>query len=210
VGALDVAPVVHLDEQRRGAACAEALVVADRLARELGLPVLLYGTLAGGRTRAGLRRGGAGALARRLASGELRPDFGPRRAHSSAGVALVAARPPLVAFNLELAPPATLDEAREIAARIREGGADGLTGVRAIGLALERQGIVQVSTNVEDHHATPLAAVVDAVARYAKVSAAEIVGLPPRTAWNGFPDDLPVRPARGTLEEALERVGLDA
>ena len=31
VGALDVAPVVYLDDAARGAACAEALVVADRI-----------------------------------------------------------------------------------------------------------------------------------------------------------------------------------
>lgn len=48
VGALDVVPLVHLDQASRGAACAEALVVADRLGDELGLPVLLYGALAGG------------------------------------------------------------------------------------------------------------------------------------------------------------------
>ena len=47
----------------RGAACAEALVLADRLAAEVGLPVFLYGVLAGGRTRASLRRGGPAELA---------------------------------------------------------------------------------------------------------------------------------------------------
>ena len=71
--------------------------------------------------------------------------------HPTAGATLVAARPPLVAFNLELAPPATLDDARAIAALIREGGEQGLPGVRAIGLWLENRGLAQVSTNVEDH-----------------------------------------------------------
>ena len=52
-----------------------------------------------------------------MAAGELRPDFGPRAPHPTAGATLVAARPPLVAFNLELAAPATLDDARAIAAR---------------------------------------------------------------------------------------------
>ena len=66
---------------------------------------------------------------------------------------LVAARPPLVAFNVELAPPATLEDARAIAALIREGGAEGLAGVRAIGLWLDARGVAQVSTNVEDHRA---------------------------------------------------------
>src|SRR5204862_464719 len=42
VGAVDVAPVVHLDAEARGAACAEALVLGDLLGRELDLPVLMY------------------------------------------------------------------------------------------------------------------------------------------------------------------------
>ena len=58
---------------------------------------------------------------------------------------------PLIAFNLELAPPATLDDARRIAALIRAGGEEGLPGVRALGLHLERRDVVQVSTNIEDH-----------------------------------------------------------
>ena len=80
VGAIDVAPIVYLDPDDRGAAAAEALVLADRLGEELGLPVFLYGTLGGGRTRAQLRRGGPAELARRIEAGELRPDFGPRAA----------------------------------------------------------------------------------------------------------------------------------
>src|SRR3954451_24166727 len=45
VGARVVAPVVFLDDARRGAAVAEALVLADLLGHELDLPVLLYGPL---------------------------------------------------------------------------------------------------------------------------------------------------------------------
>jgi len=202
VGALDVVPVVHLDLARRGAACAEALVVAELLGRALDLPVFLYGALAGGRTRAELRRGGLSELARRLATGELLPDFGPPRLHPTAGAALVAARPPLVAFNVELAPPATLDDARAIAARVREGGPDGLPGVRAIGLALAEQGVVQVSTNVEDHERVALARVVEAIARYARVAGAELVGLAPELAFDDFPDDVPLRNRR-SVEDAL-------
>jgi glutamate formiminotransferase/glutamate formiminotransferase/formiminotetrahydrofolate cyclodeaminase len=203
VGAIDVAPVVFLDEARRGAACAEALAVAERLGEEAGLAVFLYGILAGGRTRAFLRRGGLRELARRIAAGELTPDFGPPRPHPTAGAVLVAARPPLVAFNVELAAPATLDDARAIAAAIREGGPDGLPGVRALGLELTAQGgIPQVSTNVEDHRAVPLAEVVAAVARHAPVAAAELVGLAPALAFDGFPDDVPVK-GRRTVEEAL-------
>ena len=203
VGALAVAPLVHLDAPRRGAACAEALVAAHELGR-LGLPVFLYGALADGRTRAELRRGGIERLAQRLDQGALRPDFGPSGPHPTAGVTLVAARPPLIAFNIELEPPATLAEATTIAADLREGGPHGLPGVRAIGLTLPaRDDVAQVSCNVEDHEAVPLAALVAAVAARAPVAGCELVGLAPRRAFAGFPDDVPVRNRR-TVEDAVD------
>lgn len=202
VGAIDVAPIVYLDPSDRGAACAEALVLGDLLGNELELPVFIYGELAQGRTRAELRRGGPKRLAERLEIGELVPDFGPRRLHPTAGAVLVAARPPLIAFNVELAAPATLETAKAIASRIREGGLEGLASVRAIGLWLDARGVAQVSTNVEDHRRTPLAKVVEAIARHATPSHAELVGLAPAAAFKGFPDDLPVA-GRRTLEDAL-------
>jgi len=204
VGAVDVAPIIYLSETDRGAAAAEALVLADLLGTELELPVFLYGILANGRTRAELRKGGPAELERRIDAGELRPDFGPPRLHPTAGAVLVAARPPLVAFNVELAPPATLDQAREIAAHIRESGDEGLTGVRAIGLWLAAAHLAQVSTNVEDHRAVPLRAVVEAVARHAPVQGAELVGLAPEAAFHQFPPDIPLR-GYATIEETLHR-----
>jgi len=203
VGALDVAPLVYLDAARRGAACAAALVAGEELGRA-GLPVFLYGELAAGRSRAQLRRGGLATLTERVAAGELHPDFGPTVPDPRRGVTLVGARPPLVAFNLELAPPATLADARAIATRIREGGPEGLPGVRALGieLAARERPVAQVSTNVEDHRATPLAQLVAAVARHATVSGCELVGLAPEAAFDGFPDGVPVANRR-TLEDCL-------
>jgi glutamate formiminotransferase len=204
VGAIDVAPIVYVDDVERGAACAEALVLADLLGDQLALPVFLYGELGRGRTRADLRRGGPEALAGRIQNGELTPDFGPRALHPSAGAVLVAARPPLVAFNVELGSGATLDDARAIAARMREGGAEGLPGVRAIGVWLERRGVAQVSVNVEDHRAVPLARVIEGVGSQAEIAEAELVGLAPRAAFGGFPEGIAVRNRR-TIEDALAR-----
>ena len=202
IGVLDVAPIVFLSDDDRGAACAEALVLADRLGDELALPVFLYGILAGGRTRAELRRGGPEALRARLERGELTPDFGPHQLHPTAGAVLVGARPPLVAFNVELAAPATIEDAKRIAALIREGGAEGLPGLRAIGLWLEHRGVAQVSTNVEDHRAVPLRALLDAISAHAEPLECELVGLAPAAAFDGFPPDLTVRNKR-RIEDAL-------
>lgn len=204
VGILDVAPIVYMEDAERGEACAQALVLADRLGSELEIPVFIYGELSGGLvTRAQIRRGGPQVLQARIDAGELAPDFGPARLHPRAGAALVAARGPLVAFNVELAPPANLETARAIAALIREGGAEGLPAVRAIGLTLEhRDGVAQVSTNLEDYRRTNATAVLAAIARHARPLRAEVVGLPPRAAFDGFPEELPVLHRRH-LEDAV-------
>lgn len=211
VGALDVLPVVYRDDSQRGPACAELLTAAGRIGDELELPVILYGELATRpehRERAALREGGPKRLAERIATGEIVPDYGPPRAHPTAGVVLAAARPPLIAFNVDLATP-DLALARRIAGEIRESGG-GLPGVRAIGLYLDHRGCAQVSTNVHDHVAVPLAAVVAAVRERAPVAEAELVGLAPAAAFDGFPRDVPLRgfaPGRHLLENALAALG---
>ena len=115
---------------------------------------------------------------------------------------LVAARPPLIAFNVELAPPATLEDAAAIAVRIREGGVDGLASVRAIGVWLEARGVAQVSTNIEDHEKTSPADVIRAISRHVRPLWAELVGLAPRAAFDDFPSEIPVRDLM-TIEDAL-------
>lgn len=207
VGALDVMPIVWLDEERRGAAGAEALTAAARVGDEVGLPVFLYGDLATRpehAERAWLRRGGPAGLAQRIEEGELAPDFGPPHAHPSAGVVLATSRRPLVAFNVDLATD-DVELAKSIAAELREAGG-GLPGVRALGLHLADRGRAQVSTNVHDHLAVPLAEIVERVRARAPVAEAELIGLAPRAAFEGFPEDVPLRgfsPERHILEEAL-------
>jgi glutamate formiminotransferase/glutamate formiminotransferase/formiminotetrahydrofolate cyclodeaminase len=204
VGAIDVVPVVYLSPADRGAACAEALTAADLIARRTGTPVFLYGELAGGRERAELRAGGVQGLAERIASGEHHPDFGPRELHPTAGATLVSARPPLVAFNVDLADGSTLDEAKAIAADLRESGG-GLKGVRAIGLWLDARDRAQVSCNVQDPFAISLAEVVAFVRSRAAVENAELVGLAPKAAFEGFPEDIEI-PGFDPEERLLENV----
>jgi len=203
IGAIDVAPIVYLTAEDRGAACAEALALADMLGSQLSLPVFLYGVLtANTRTRAQLRQGGPTGLAARLAAAHLKPDFGPAELHPTAGAVLVSARPPLIAFNVELAPPATLDDAQRIAAMIREGTAAGLPGVRALGVQLHNPDRPQVSMNVEDFHTTPLRTVIEAIRRHATIARAEFVGLPPGAALATIPAELEIVSSR-SLEDVL-------
>jgi glutamate formiminotransferase / 5-formyltetrahydrofolate cyclo-ligase len=207
VGALDLMPVVWLDHERRGAAAAEALTAAALVGEDAGLPVFLYGDLATRpehTERGWLRRGGTAGLAERIESGELTPDYGPARIHPTAGAVLATARRPLVAFNVDLATD-DVELAKSIAAELRE-ASGGLPGVRALGLYLAERGRAQVSTNVHDHLAVPLAEIVERVRARAPVAGAELIGLAPRAAFDGFPDDVPLHgftPERHILEEAL-------
>ncbi|HEU0024812.1 MAG TPA: hypothetical protein VFQ12_09290, partial [Thermoleophilaceae bacterium] len=177
---------------------------------ELDLPVFLYGDLATRpehAERAHLRQGGPAGLAERMAAGELVPDYGPSAPHPTAGAVLVTARPPLIAFNLDLDTD-DVELARRIAASLRESGG-GPEGVRALGLYLPDRGRAQVSTNVHDHRSAPLRDIVARVREQAPVAEAELVGLAPRAALEGFPDDVPLRgfsPERHVIEEALQAV----
>lgn len=210
VGALDVCPLVWRAPGERPAARAAALEVATEIGA-LGVPAFLYGELAAApdRTeRAFFRNGGLAELWLRMEAGELRADRGPGLPHRTAGATLVTARPPLAAFNVEL-DSGDVELARAVAAGLRESGG-GLPGVRAIGLPLA-SGRTQVSTNVHDPAATPLAAVVErlralAAPLGARPLEAELVGLVPAAALAGYPEDVPIRdfdPDRATIERRL-------
>jgi len=210
IGAMDVCPVVWQIEDRHETALAGARQAADGIAA-LGIPVFFYGELATSpdrRERAYFRQGGPAELARRMGSGELKPDLGPDEPHPSAGATLVTAREPLVAFNVEL-DTSNPEIAREIAADLREAGG-GLPGVRALGLPREGER-TQVSTNIHDPYAVPLAKVVAEISRLAaahgaRAIEAELVGLVPEAAIEGYPDEPPIRdfdPKRDVIENVL-------
>jgi len=181
IGAADVIPVVPIRPSDMERAHAVARAVGERIGA-LGLPVFMYSPPERG--PAFYRRGGEEELARRLADGEIAPDFGPARLDPSAGGVIAGARRPLIAFNVNLRGP--LEAAHEIAAAVRESGG-GFPGVRALGLDLPRVGLVQVSMNVEDWEAAALHEIVERVAveaekRGAAVAGSELVGLLPAGA----------------------------
>jgi len=185
IGAADVVPVVPLRPDQRERARAAAGRIAERLGSELALPVFLYGDLAPGRGPAFFRTGGPEELQRRIDAGEVSPDFGPPKLDARAGGVIVAARRPLIAFNVNLATD-DVGVARSIASVVREQGG-GFPGVRALGLALPRAGHAQVSMNVEDYEASALHEILarveaEAAARDVDVSGSELVGLMPAAA----------------------------
>jgi glutamate formiminotransferase len=182
IGAADVVPFVPLVPDDLERARRAAGVVAERVGRELGLPVFCYAPPERG--PAFYRRGGPERLQRRIDEGELVPDFGPSRLHGTAGGVILGARRPLIAFNVNLR--GDVEVARAIAAVVREKGG-GFRGVRALGLELRRAGLAQVSMNVEDWEASALHEIVariesEAAARGVEVAGSELVGLMPAGA----------------------------
>ncbi len=211
IGAIDVAPVIWLRDGERDGALATARAAAERIAA-VGIPVFLYGELATDeerRERAFFRRRGLGELRRRMAAGELRPDLGPPEPHPTGGATLVTARPPLAAFNL-VVKGLDLASANEVAGRLREAGG-GPVGVRAIAIQLA-PGRVQISTNVHDPIAVPLALVVELVEGLLRslggvIDSAEIVGLVPEAALAGFPPSVAIEGFDADLQIVERRVG---
>lgn len=216
IGALDVAPLVYLTDDERDAARAAARELAAKIAA-LEIPVFLYGELASTeerRERAFFRRGGPAELTRRMRRRELVADLGPQWPHPRAGAVLVTARPPLAAFNV-LLDTRDVDVARRVAAELRESGG-GLSGVRALGIDLA--GRAQVSTNVADPVAVPLASLISRIDELARPHGAravsgEVVGMLPRAALRGFDELLPLPgfdPESRVIERRLASLGVRA
>jgi glutamate formiminotransferase len=188
VGVLDVVPFVPLAGASIEVCVALAREFGKWLAARHGVPVFLYEAAATAAHRVRLeaiRRGGAAALAERMHTDEWRPDFGPSTPHPTAGVTVVGARMPLIAFNVNLESD-RLDVAKDIARAIRE-SSGGLPCVKALGLPLEGGRIAQVSMNLTDYRVTSVRRVFDAVvdearARGVEVLESELVGLVPAEA----------------------------
>ncbi|HNS00256.1 MAG TPA: glutamate formimidoyltransferase [Planctomycetota bacterium] len=216
MGAVDVCPFVPLGATPMSAAVAAARALAERAGRELALPVYLYGEAALKPERRELPRvrlSSFAALARALAEDPGRaPDFGPAAPHPTLGAIAIGARPPLVAFNIDLA-SADPAAAEKIAAAVRERDG-GLPRVRALGLPLASRAATQVSMNLLDGEGTPPATAFEAVARMAggmgvPIARSELVGLVPRAVVaRSFAASLRLEPfgRESILEERVEEV----
>ena len=189
IGALDVVPFVPLGEATMEDAVALAGEVGARLARELELPVFLYGEAARRPERrdlARVREGEFEGLSQVIGADPKRaPDFGPARLHPTAGAVAVGARPVLIAYNAYLA-TADVAVAKKVAraVRARDGG---LAEVKALGFEIKERARAQVSMNLTDYRRTPIHRALELVRREAArygvaVEESEIVGLVPEEA----------------------------
>ena len=132
------------------------------------MPVYLYEDAAANPARKNLediRRGEFEGLARKWRRKDGRPTSAVRTPHPTAGAAVIGARMPLIAYNINLATD-RLDVAKKIAAAIRH-SSGGFRYVKAMGFELEDRGIVQVSMNLTNYEKTPMFRVFEAVRREA-------------------------------------------
>lgn len=205
IGAVDVVPFVPLGDATMDDAVAVARSTAEIVAAEFALPVYLYEHAAVRPERRRLEQ------IRRSGFEAAPPDFGPARPHPSAGAAVIGARWPLVAWNINLATN-RLEIARRIASSIRE-SSGGFPAVKALGLALAARGIVQVSMNLTDYRRTSMLEVFDAVTARATeegvgILESELIGLVPEAALPPSPEtELLLRHYR-VLEHVLGEHGL--
>jgi glutamate formiminotransferase / 5-formyltetrahydrofolate cyclo-ligase len=188
IGAVDVVPFVPIEGATMADCVALAKSVGAAVAERFGVPVFLYEEAASDPRRKNLediRRGEFEGLTAKMASAGWAPDFGPAAPHPSAGASVIGARMPLIAYNVNLATD-RLDVAKKIAAAIRQ-SSGGFRFVKAMGIALQDRGIVQVSMNLTNFEKTPIFRVFDTVKREAErygvaVLESEIVGLVPSAA----------------------------
>jgi glutamate formiminotransferase len=213
IGVLDVCPFVPHGDATMVDAVSAARSAGELIAARTGIPVYLYGEAAlrsPPPTLPELRRGGLAELRDRAKRG-LGPDFGGD-IDDRLGVVCVGARDVLIAFNVWI--ESEPETARAIAREVRE-SQSGLTGIRALGLEIKPPDLCQVSMNLTAPEAIGIEAALSAVeaaalALGAKVTATEIVGIPPQRF-------MPSADARATrllkepgrsLEEALLEAGL--
>lgn len=191
VGAVDVVPVIPIEGASMADCVALARKVGAAVAAKYAVPVYLYEEASTNPARKNLediRRGEFEGLAAKMATTGWAPDFGPSTPHPSAGVTVIGARMPLIAYNINLATD-RLDVAKKIAAAIRH-SSGGYRHVKAMGIPLADRGIVQVSMNLTNFEKTPIFRVFETVKREAErygvsILESEIVGLVPSAALDG-------------------------
>lgn len=210
MGATDVCPFVPLQGTTMEDCAALARTLGERVGKELGISVYLYGEAASSPQRqslADVRSGEYEAMAEKIRKPEWKPDFGPTTLNTRAGVTAVGAREFLIAYNVNLNTKSkTL--AHEVALDVRElgrnkRGADGkfvrdadgtpvkesgrLKECRAVGWFIDEYARAQISMNLTNYKVTSMHAAFDACEEEARkyglrVTGSELVGLIPLDA----------------------------
>lgn len=188
LGAVDVVPFIPV----RGVDTQEAVEISRQFGRflgEQGVPVYYYEDAATRPERVNLakiRQGQYEGLEEKLKDSDWIPDEGPTAFNSKVGATVTGVRFPLIAFNVNLR-TTEVEIAQRIAQAVRH-ISGGFRYVKAMGLALEEQGMVQVSMNLTNYTKTPIPRVLETIrveaARHGiSIAGTEIVGTIPMGAF---------------------------
>jgi len=211
LGAVDVVPFVPI----HGVEMEEAVGIAREFGKELGrrgIPIFFYEEAAlrtERRELPAIRKGEYEGLPEKLKDPEWNPDEGPGDFNPKSGAAVVGARFPLVAYNVNLKSE-DVNLAKEIARRVRfkDGG---FPHVRAMGVELKEKGMVQVSMNLTHYRVTNLPKVYDfikeeAIRRGVEIGGSEIVGLVPLAVLEGVVQHYLIYPEFSTNQVIEQRI----
>jgi glutamate formiminotransferase len=187
MGAVDVVPFIPV----RGVETEEAVKASKQFGKYLGglgVPVFYYEDAAARPERillTRIRKGEYEGLAEKFKDPQWAPDEGPAQFNSKSGATVTGARFPLIALNVNLR-TTDLSVAQNIAKAVRHING-GFRYVRAIGLAIEDQDVVQVSMNLTNYRKTPIPRVLETIRSEARrygvnVAGSELVGPVPMEA----------------------------
>lgn len=181
MGAVDVVPFIPV----KGVPTEEAVKISKQFGKYLGglgVPVFYYEDAATRNERillTSIRKGEYEALEEKFKDPEWVPDVGPAKFNAKSGATVTGARFPLIALNVNLRTD-DISIAQNIAKAVRHING-GYRYVRAIGLTIEDQGLVQVSMNLTNYRKTPIPRVLETIRseahRYGvNVAGSELVG----------------------------------
>ena len=201
MGATDVCPLIPISNISMEETAKFAQQLAERVGKELQIPVYLYETAQPDKTRNNLsviRAGEYEGFFKKIKEPQWKPDFGPAMFDAKRGGTVIGARDFLVAYNINLNTTSTR-RANAIAFDVREAGRNvevnglkvnkpgTLKSVKAIGWFIEEYGVAQISMNLTNINVTPVHIAFDEVckkadARGIRVTGSELVGLVPLNA----------------------------
>jgi glutamate formiminotransferase len=181
MGAVDVVPFIPV----RGVKTEEAVKISQQLGKYLGglgVSVFYYEDAATRTERillTRIRKGEYEGLEEKLKDPQWTPDEGPAQFNSKSGATVTGARFPLIALNVNLRTN-DISIAKNIAKAVRHING-GFRYVRAIGLTIEDQGMVQVSMNLTNYLKTPIPRVLETIRSEARrygvnVAGSELIG----------------------------------